>query len=36
VKKYSIDSGEIPVNVLVKTLAMVIAGFAKDVEEVNQ
>ena len=36
VKKYINDSGAIPVNVLVKTRAIVTAGLANEVEEVNQ
>ena len=31
-----VDKGEIPVNVLVNILAIVTAGFAKEVDEVNQ
>ena len=34
--KLSTDEGEIPVNVSVNVLAIVTAGLAKDVEEVNQ
>ena len=31
-----IDSGEIPVNVSVNVLARVTAGFANEVDDVNQ
>tara|TARA_B100000579_G_C22312091_1_gene612065 strand:+ start:278 stop:568 length:291 start_codon:yes stop_codon:yes gene_type:complete len=34
--KYGIDLGDIPVKVSEKTLAIVTAGLAKDVDEVNQ
>ena len=35
-RKYGTDSGEIPVNVFVKIREIVTAGFANDVDEVNQ
>lgn len=34
--KAAIDAGAIPANVSVRLRAMVTAGFANDVEEVNQ
>ena len=36
IKKYTNELGAIPVNVFVNNLAIVTAGFANEVEDVNQ